>query len=111
MNNSLRIFLLLGAIATLYFIIRKIRKSEMETSDSVFWFVFSGVFVLLALFPQIAYACSHFLGFSSPSNFIFLVVIAILVIKEFSLTLKIARLRIKMNKLVQEIALRSYSEK
>lgn len=108
MNISLRFFLVIGAVLTLYFIIRKIRKSEMETSDSVFWFALSGIFVLLAIFPQIAYACSSFLGFASPSNFVFLVVIAILVMREFSLTLKVARLRIKMNRLVQEIALKEY---
>lgn len=110
MNVSLRFFLVLGAIATLYFVIRKISKSEMETSDSVFWFIFSGIFVVLALFPQVAYICSSFLGFGSPSNFVFLVVIAILVIKEFSLTLKVARLRIKINRLVQEVALRGHLE-
>ncbi len=90
----------------LVFVLRKIKKSEMQSDDSVFWFLFAASFVLLAVFPQIAFFFANLLGIESPANFIFLYAIGILLIKVFSLSTKIAHLRLKLNALVQEIALR-----
>ncbi|WP_261429648.1 DUF2304 domain-containing protein [Xiamenia xianingshaonis] len=106
MNVALRLFLLVGALAVFAMVIRKIRKSEMQSSDSVFWLLFAGSFVLVAVFPGIAFALSDLLGFDSPSNFVFIYAIAILLIKLFSLSAEVARLRQKLVALTQEIALR-----
>lgn len=106
MNAFLRIFLVIIAFVTLVFVLRKIKKSEMQSDDSVFWFLFAASFVLLAVFPQIAFFFANLLGIESPANFIFLYAIGILLIKVFSLSTKIAHLRLKLNALVQEIALR-----
>ena len=108
MSIVLRVFLVVCAVLTLFFIFRKIRKSEFEIIDSIFWFIFVVVIALLAVFPQIAYALSALFGFESPSNFIFLSFIAILVMRVFSLNAKIASLRGRMNELVQELALREH---
>lgn len=106
MSVVLRVFLVLVAIAVLTVILRKLRKSEIQVIDSVFWFFFAASFVVLAVFPQIAFVCSGALGFESPSNFIFLYVIGVLMLREFSLTEKLARQRMKLNALVQEIAIK-----
>ena len=106
MNAFLRIFLVIIAFVMLVFVLRKIKKSEMQSDDSVFWFLFAASFVLLAVFPQIAFFFANLLGIASPANFIFLYAIGILLIKVFSLSTKIAHLRLKLNALVQEIALR-----
>lgn len=90
----------------LMFVVRKIKKSEMQADDSVFWFFFAASFVLLALFPQIAYFFADLFGIESPANFIFLYAIGILLIRVFSLSTKVAHLRLKLNTLVQELALR-----
>ena len=111
MNTSLRVFLLVCAVLVLLFIFRKIRKSEFEIADSIFWFMFVGVLVVLAVFPQIAFSLSKSLGFVSPSNFIFLVVIAVLLIRVFSLNAEVAHLRAKVNGLIQEIALREHERR
>lgn len=105
MNLTLRIFLVVSAIAVLYFVIRKIKKSKFEAADSIFWLLFIALLVLLGLFPQISYFLSHIFGFESPSNFIFLCVIAILLMRIFSLTAKVSLLRTKLNSLVQEVAI------
>ena len=107
-NISLRAFLLICALLVLFFVFRKIKKSEFEISDSIFWFIFVAVLAVLAIFPQIAFSLSSFLGFVSPSNFIFLVVIAVLLIRVFSLNAELAHLRAKVNGLIQEIALREH---
>lgn len=105
MNLTLRIFLVVSAIAVLYFVIRKIKKSKFEAGDSIFWLLFIVLLVLLGLFPQISYSLSRIFGFESPSNFIFLCVIAILLIRVFSLTAKVSLLRTKLDSLVQEVAI------
>lgn len=101
----LDIFLIVGAVATLAFVGVNIRKSQIKTSDAVFWFVFVLCLLVLALFPQIAFALSDLLGFQSPSNFVFLVIVAILLIKEFTASVEIAKLKSKVTNLVQEVAL------
>lgn len=110
MTLALRIFLFVSAIVVLIFVFRKIKKSEFEIADSIFWFLFVGVLALFALFPQIAYVLSSLFGFAAPSNFIFLAVIAILLIRVFTLNAKLAHLRAKVNSLIQEIALRENEE-
>ena len=105
MGIVLRVFLFVVAVGVFAMIVRKVRKSQMETTDSIFWFAFGAVMVVLAIFPQVAYFFAGLLGFQSPSNFIFLLAIGILLLKCFSLTVKHASLRMKVNELVEQIAL------
>ena len=108
MNMVLRLFLVVAAGAVLALVVRKVRKSEMQAGDSVFWVLFAGSFVVLALFPQVAFFFSSLLGFSSPSNFIFLYTIGVLMLQCFQLTAKVAHQRMKVNRLIQELALREH---
>ena len=86
----LTLLLVAGAALTLAFVILKVRKSEIKTSDTVFWFLFVACLLLLAIFPQI--------------------IVAILLIKEFTASVEIAKLRSKVTYLVQEIALMENEE-
>lgn len=106
LTGPLRAVLLVCAVLVLYFIVRKLKKSQIQVLDSVFWLFFSLSLVLLAVFPSIAVFVSHLLGFMAPSNFVFVYVIAVLVMRDFSNTVKIAKLREKVNDLIQEVALR-----
>ena len=85
------ILLVIGAVCVFAYILRKIRKSEIKIADSTFWFLFAASLVLLAIFPQIAYFFSDLLQVQSPSNFVFLYVIAVLVIREFLTTVEISK--------------------
>lgn len=105
MNITLRVFLIISAATVLYFVVRKIKKSKFEAADSIFWLLFTALLVVLGIFPQISYGLSSFFGFESPSNFILLCVIAILLIRIFSLTAKVSLMRTKLDSLAQEIAL------
>lgn len=98
--------LIVGAFLTFAFILRKIRNSEIKIADSVFWFLFGGSLVLLAVFPRIAFFCADVFAIESPSNFVFLYVIATLVIREFYSTVELSQLRSKVTALVQIEALR-----
>ena len=44
----------------------------------VFWIVFSGVLLILALFPQLSFWLSSIIGIASPANLVFLLIICLL---------------------------------
>ena len=67
--------------------------------------------MLLAIFPQIAYFLSDLLQVQSPSNFVFLYVIAVLVIREFLTTVEISKLRARVALLTQQKALEDLEER
>ena len=98
----LTLLLVAGAALTLAFVILKVRKSEIKTSDTVFWFLFVACLLLLAIFPQIAYWLADVFDVQSPANLVFLVIVAILLIKEFTASVE--------TYLVQEIALMENEE-
>lgn len=106
MGLGLRLVLIAGAILLLAFVLHKIRKSQLQTSDAVFWFVLAGCLVVLAVFPQIAYGLSDLLGVMSPANLIFLAVVAVLLVKQLMDSVQLARLRSRLTELTQEEALR-----
>lgn len=106
MGVGLRAVLILGAIVLLGFVLNKIRKSQLQTSDAVFWFVLAGCLVVLAMVPQIAYWLSDALGVLSTANLIFLAVVAVLLVKLLMDSVELARLRSRLNELTQEEALR-----
>lgn len=106
MGVGLRAVLILGAIALLGFVLNKIRKSQLQTSDAVFWFVLAGCLVVLAVVPQIAYWLSDMLGVLSTANLIFLAVVAVLLVKLLMDSVELARLRSRLIELTQEEALR-----
>ncbi len=107
MSIALRVVLIVGACIVLMFVISKIRQARFSTGDSLFWLLLSFGLVVLALFPSISFFLSGLLGVQSPSNFIFLAVIALLLVREFSLQNQIAQLTRKITTLAQEIALKN----
>ena len=106
MTATLRIALVLSAAVVLAFVVRKIRRSQLSATGSIYWLLLSLGLVVVAVFPQVAFFFSGLLGFQSPSNFVFLAVIALLLIRQFSLQTQITQLQTKLAALVQEVALR-----
>lgn len=105
MSMTLRVLLIIFAAFVFNFVLRKLKKSQMQVLDSLFWLMFSQSFVLLGVFPEIALFISSELGFMSASNFVFLYVIAVLVMRDFSNSLRISKQEERINGLAQSIAL------
>lgn len=101
----LRLLLVAGAAFSLIVVGRKVRKQKILFEDAVFWVVAAVVFVILAVFPEIAIHLAAALGFMSASNFIYLCIIALLLWKVFVNSAEISRLKTKVNELAQEVAL------
>lgn len=105
MSIYLRVLLIVVSLATNYYLLMKIRKSQLQIEDSIFWIAFSMGIALLSIFPSIAIYFSVFIGVESPANLVFLAIIFILLLKVFLMSIKISQLEHKVRLLTQEIAL------
>lgn len=103
--------LVAGAILTFAFILVKIRHEKMKVDEAMFWFFLALALVILSVFPQIAFFFSNLLDIESPSNFVFLCVIAILVVRGFYLTIELSSLKKKVAELAQDCALRDLRDR
>lgn len=105
MSLVLRIILIVVAVLSFIFVIRKIRKSQIRIEDSLFWLVISFGVLILGIFPQVAYWLSEAIGIMSPVNLVFLVFVFLLLFKVFILTVQISQQQEKIKNLAQHIAI------
>ena len=105
MTVMLRICLIVASVLTMLGIMHKIRRSKVRIEDSIYWVLFALILIVFSVFPQVAYWLSDLVGTYSPSNFIFTLVIFLLLVKVFSMTIRISQLETKLQELVQKIAL------
>lgn len=101
----LRVLLVIAAVCALGVVGRQVKKEKLLIEDAVFWVVSAAILVIVAIFPDIAISLAYTLGFMSASNFVYLVIIALLLWKVFVCSSEISRLKVKVNELAQEIAL------
>lgn len=106
MSLALRMLLLVGAVWMAIYILRKIRKAQMQIDDALFWIATAFLFVLLGVFPEIAIYAAVILGVQSPANLVFLVMIFLLLFKLFALTRKVSILEHKLRYFTQTYALK-----
>lgn len=106
MSIILRVLLLVASVCTAYMIIHKIRKCKVKQADSLFWVVFAMILAILGIFPQLSYWMSTALGIISPANFIFLVIIALLLEKLLSVSIQVSMLESKVEIMSAELAIR-----
>ena len=101
----LRILLFLGSVVVFTIISQCIRQRRIQLKDGIFWVAFGFLLILVSVFPVLAVWASSILGIQSPSNCVFLILIFLLGCHQFFLTIRISRLEIKNNQLVQNIAI------
>lgn len=105
MSTYIRVLLIIGACLLMTFMFKKIRQSKLKIEYTIFWFCFSTVLVLMGIFPEIVSKISEILGFKSPVNMVFLIIIFILIVKMFYNTIQISTLENKVDSLAQQIAI------
>ncbi len=110
MSVTLRILCVLGSAITFAVIAKRIKKAKVRIDDSLFWIVFSFGLLVIAIFPDIPRFLATLFGFQATSNFVFLAVIMLLLLREFSNTMKISMLNERLNELAQEQALQAKEE-
>lgn len=101
----IRFLLILGSLLTMLFMLRRIRKAQIQIEDSIFWLLFCSAMLIISIWPGLIYWVSYALGFQSPMSMVYLLIIFVLLIKQFFLTLRVSQLDSKLRTLVQRIAL------
>ncbi|MFA9376713.1 MAG: DUF2304 domain-containing protein [Lachnotalea sp.] len=105
MSFAFRIILILASLMTTLYIVRKIRYSKLQIEYAIFWIILSFIFILISLFPVLITIPTNIIGMQAPVNFVFLVIIFILLIKAFMQTIEHSQLEDKLNHLAQKIAI------
>ncbi|MDD6572463.1 MAG: DUF2304 domain-containing protein [Thermoflexaceae bacterium] len=105
MSIYLRILLIVVCVFTSQYVLYKIRKSQMKIEGALYWLFFSALILILSFFPEIGMAVSSWIGIESTANFIFLVIIFLLIIKVFFLSLKGSQIEYKLSVVIEELAI------
>ena len=105
MTLTLRALLIIVSVLATTGVIGRIRKAKMQIEDAVFWVLFSFLLILLAMVPRVLYFFTELLGMQSPANLLFLVIIGLLLMKVFSMSIKMSLLEEKLKTLAQNEAL------
>lgn len=105
MSLAFRIILILASLMTTLYIVRKIRFSKLQIEYAIFWIILSFLLILISIFPVLVTIPTNIIGMQAPVNFVFLVIIFILLIKAFMQTIEHSQLENKLNDLAQKIAI------
>lgn len=71
MTLALRVVLIIVSFLTLVFIVRSIRNAKVKIEDSVLWFCFAGLLLVVSIFPGVFYWLASVTGIQTTSNFVF----------------------------------------
>lgn len=105
MSIAIRICLIVVSVLVFIFMMRKIRKEKLLISDAVFWIIFSAGLLILSIFPKIIIYAADLLGFISPTNLVFMLIIFVLLLKMFAMSLHISHLDCQLRQTVQALAI------
>ena len=92
MTTVLRVILILMSLLVLLLMMKKIRQAKAQIEDSMFWVFFALLLVIFSVFPKAADWLSGLVGTMSTANFIFLLMIFLLLVKNFSMSIRISQL-------------------
>lgn len=106
----LQMVFVIASIGTFWFVLRRIRKSNLNIEDSISWILWSLLLLLFSIFPKIPMYISSKLGFMSTSNFVLTMFIFFLYLMLFAQNVKISSLKEKNRDLVQKLSIRDYEE-
>lgn len=106
MSVYLRGMLLAASVFTCIYIIRKIRRAQVQAMDMFFWVGMSFLLVCMGIFPSAVIWCACVFRFESPANFVFLVMIFLLLLRCFLMSVRLSLLEGRVRELTQELAVR-----
>jgi hypothetical protein len=105
MSTQIQIILIIGTILSFFSLVFKIKKSKLNIDYASLWIIGSMLLIILAIFPNIIYVISNFVGIKSPINMVFVLAIFTLFFFVFYLLLKISILEEKLKNLIQQISI------
>lgn len=110
MTITLRIILIVCSFISFVLCVKKIKQSKLKVANSVTWMFGSVILILMSIFSNAVAWLSEKLGFVSPVNFVFLIMIAFLLIQTFIDNIHITELNEKIKDLNHYIALKEHKD-
>ena len=89
-QTLIRICLIVGSLLTAGFVLRRVRLAKVQIEDTIFWLGFSAALLILAIFP---------------GNFVYIVIIFLLLVKQFFMSIRLSQLDSKVRMLTEQVAL------
>lgn len=111
MSITLRIILIISSILSFILCIRRIKQAKLKVTNSVIWMIGSSLLIFMSIFSQVVEWISIQLGFIAPVNFVFLTIIAFLLIEVFINNIRITELNEKVKDLNHYIALKELRDR
>lgn len=105
MGIVLRLLLIAASLSTMLYILRRIRHAKLQIEYAIFWLIFSGMLLVVSVFPSVMIMITRAVGMQSPINCVFLLVIFALMIKLFMQTIEHSQLEDKLKQLTQRLAI------
>lgn len=105
MSPALRVILVIVSFLLVILVLKKIRKKQLHIDDALYWMVSSFLLLIVSIFPQLAFWASAILQIKDPTNFVFLFVIFIVLVKLFKIAIDLSVQKQRLNRLVQNLAL------
>lgn len=110
MSIILRIMLIVCSFFSFFLCVKKIKRSQLKVANSVTWMLGSILLILMSIFSDLVGWLSEKLGFISPVNFVFLIMIAFLLMQTFIDNIHITELNEKIKDLNHYIALENHQK-
>ena len=111
MTITLRIILILASTISSIMCIKKIKQAKLKIENAIIWIMGSLLLILMSVFSSIVDNISSKLGFVAPVNFVFLIIIAFLLIEVYLNNIRISELNEKIKNLTHHIALEENKNK
>ena len=105
MSILLKIEMIALSLLTFVIIIKMLKSKKMSIRYSVMWIFIPLFFLIFVLFSDFMVGVANDLGFEVLSNFVFFIIIGLLLLICFSLTTIVTHLNQKVTMLVQEVAI------
>lgn len=102
----MRAALFIGPILTLLYFMWQIKKKQMQIDFAVSWCLFCFVIMFFGFFPGVTNWISQQLGFMSPINMVYLLIIFILLLKQFAMSIKLSKMNTQITQLTQAMAIK-----
>lgn len=111
MSVTLRVILIISSFISFFLCVKKIKQSKLKVANSVTWMFGNIVLILMSIFSNAVAWLSEKLGFVAPVNFVFLFMIAFLLMQTFIDNIHITELNEKIKDLDHYIALKEHKDK
>ncbi|MBR2753958.1 DUF2304 domain-containing protein [Candidatus Saccharibacteria bacterium] len=108
--TNLQIEMSIATILLLIIIASSLKRNTISIKSSIAWLLLPIVFLIIAIFPSPLESLANWLGFETLSNFIFVIIIALLLILNFSLTITTSKQQNQITKLIQEVSILKYQK-